>query len=232
MSKQVKIAIVVPAAGVGSRMALSHPKQYLQIAGKTVLEHTLDKLLSMKNVTHITVAVSDEDEYFQALPIDEQRVKRVSGGKERADSVLNALDALECESPDWVMVHDAARPLVTVSDVNRLISQCLEYNQGGILAAKVKDTIKHGGSHSERTLPREALWQAFTPQMFPYQELRSALGDALAQGVTITDEASAMEWRNKPVQLVAGRTDNIKITTPEDYKLACFLISEQQKESV
>ncbi|MBQ4851543.1 2-C-methyl-D-erythritol 4-phosphate cytidylyltransferase [Pseudoalteromonas sp. MMG012] len=229
MNKLPKIAIVVPAAGVGSRMQLSHPKQYLKIEDKTVLEHTLNKMMRVPNVCVIAVAVSDSDTVFDKLAFCSEKLIRTSGGKERAESVLNALDALLEYKPDWVLVHDAARPLVDITDIENLISHCLEAQQGGILAAKVKDTIKRGSSHSSGTVPRDDLWQALTPQMFPFMTLRSALSCALQQGVAITDEASAMEWQQQPVQLIPGRTDNIKITTPEDYDLACFLISKQHK---
>lgn len=231
MNKNPKIAIVVPAAGVGSRMQLSHPKQYLDIAGKTVLEHTLDKMLHIPAVSMIAVAVSEQDAYFADLNINSRRIIRTPGGQERSDSVLNALNRLVEYAPDWVLVHDAARPLVTASDITQLMTQCIHKGQGGILAAKVKDTIKRGNQYSLGTVPRDELWQALTPQMFPFEALRAALESALLNNVKITDEASAMEWNNEPVQLIAGRSDNIKITTPEDYALACFLISQQQKES-
>jgi 2-C-methyl-D-erythritol 4-phosphate cytidylyltransferase len=128
-------------------------------------------------------------------------------------------------------VHDAARPLVDIADIERLIAQCMQTDEGGILASKVKDTIKQGQSHAQQTVPRDDLWQALTPQLFKYNELKTALQSALDSGVTITDEASAMEWANKPVKLVAGRSDNIKITTPEDLDLAGFLLQKQNNES-
>ncbi|CAH9053225.1 2-C-methyl-D-erythritol 4-phosphate cytidylyltransferase [Pseudoalteromonas holothuriae] len=229
MNQTIKIAAIVPAAGIGSRMQVGHPKQYLKIAQHTILEHTLNKLTQLSELNQIVVAVSDSDEYFKTLKLSDKRILAVSGGKERADSVLNALLALNDKQPDWVLVHDAARPLVTVHDMQKLITQCVADNEGGILASKVKDTIKRGESHSLQTVPRGKLWQALTPQFFPYQALKSALQQALKNGVAITDEASAMEWAQHPVKLISGRSDNIKITTPEDYDLACFLISKQQE---
>jgi 2-C-methyl-D-erythritol 4-phosphate cytidylyltransferase len=229
MNQAIKIAAIVPAAGVGSRMQVNHPKQYLKIGEQTILEHTLAKLSNLTELVEITVAVSPNDEYYETLMLNDLRIRRVDGGKERADSVLNALDALSENEPDWVLVHDAARPLVRVADMQQLIAACLEAKQGGILAAKVKDTIKRGETHSLETVPREALWQALTPQFFPYRALQDSLRQALALGVAITDEASAMEWAGHPVKLVPGRSDNIKITTPEDYEVACFLISKQQE---
>ncbi|MFU2509954.1 2-C-methyl-D-erythritol 4-phosphate cytidylyltransferase [Pseudoalteromonas sp. ASV78] len=231
MKTNYTLAVIVPAAGVGSRMQHSAPKQYIRLAGKTILEHTLVKLAQLKQAASIIVVVSDEDPYFDSLEFIDQRIVRASGGKERADSVLNGLLVLADNPPDWVLVHDAARPLVTLADIEHLLTECISADEGGILASKVKDTIKRGTTHSEQTVPRDDLWQALTPQLFKYQELTQALQTALAQQVTITDEASAIEWANKPVKLVAGRSDNIKITTPEDLDLANFLLQKQHSEN-
>lgn len=224
------IAAIVPAAGVGSRMQHNTPKQYIQLAGKTILEHTLSKLSQLKSLSQIVVAVSQTDPYFDTLAPIDSRIIRANGGQERADSVLNSLLFLESNPPKWVLVHDAARPLVSINDIETLIAQCISDDEGGILASKVKDTIKRGHTYSEQTVPRDDLWQALTPQFFKYDELKNALHSALAQGVTITDEASAIEWANKPVKLIAGRSDNIKITTPEDLDLAGFLLNKQHNE--
>ncbi|MBQ4831962.1 2-C-methyl-D-erythritol 4-phosphate cytidylyltransferase [Pseudoalteromonas sp. MMG010] len=231
MTIKQTISAIVPAAGVGSRMKHSAPKQYIQLAGQTILEHTLAKLSCLEQLSRIVVAVSDDDPFYEQLTFSDKRINRVSGGKERADSVLNALLSLADNPPDWVLVHDAARPLVELNDITRLIEQCMRVSEGGILASKVKDTIKRGISHSKQTVPRDDLWQALTPQLFKYDDLTHALQNALANNVAITDEASAIEWANKPVQLVSGRSDNIKITTPEDLDLAGFLLQKQKNES-
>ncbi|MEM5533753.1 2-C-methyl-D-erythritol 4-phosphate cytidylyltransferase [Pseudoalteromonas arctica] len=231
MTNKQTIAAIVPAAGVGSRMQHNAPKQYIQLAGKTILEHTLAKLSQLSQLRTIVVALSDSDPYFDELPTLDKRIVRASGGKERADSVLNSLLFLAPNPPAWVLVHDAARPLVNISDIERLIDECIRADEGGILASKVKDTIKRGHTHALQTVPRDDLWQALTPQFFKYDELKNALQGALASGATITDEASAIEWAGKPVKLVAGRSDNIKITTPEDLDLAGFLLHKQQNES-
>ncbi|WP_105190636.1 2-C-methyl-D-erythritol 4-phosphate cytidylyltransferase [Pseudoalteromonas sp. T1lg48] len=230
MSENHGIIAIVPAAGVGARMQSQRPKQYLELQGKTVLEHSLNKLAQVTAVSSITVAIGADDDYFADLPIDPNFVNTVIGGKERADSVLAALDALAATPPQWVLVHDAARPLVSPADIERLIEQCQSHGEGGILAAKVRDTIKRGDSHVQQTIEREHLYQALTPQFFPYAELRQALRDALACGATITDEASAMEWAGHPVRLIAGRSDNFKLTTPEDLQLANFLLAQQMTE--
>lgn len=230
MKRNDKLAVVIPAAGVGSRMQAQMPKQYIPLLGKPILVHTLEKLAGLECVSQFMVAVSKEDGYFSSALLPDSRFSHCEGGQERADSVLLALKALAPSRPDWVLVHDAARPLVALDDIHQLISQCINQQQGGILAAKVKDTIKRGAELVQETVPRASLWQAFTPQMFRYEELLAALELGLSQGAHITDEASAMELQNRPVQLIAARTDNIKITTPEDLPLAEFIIQQQGKQ--
>jgi len=231
----LNIAAIVPAAGIGSRMQSDLPKQYLVINQKTVLEHTLDKLIQIKNINKISVAISPDDLLYKQLKINNTRIKTVIGGSTRALSVLNVLNNLKQNSKnqvDWVLVHDAARPLVCPDDIKKLIDMAILHQKGGILASKVKDTIKKAKStqqveHVLETVPRDALWQAMTPQIFKFDQLHQALFDALAQNVEITDEASAMEWAGFDVMLVAGRSDNIKITTPEDLQLASFYLSKK-----
>ncbi|MFM2588831.1 2-C-methyl-D-erythritol 4-phosphate cytidylyltransferase [Vibrio sp. TBV020] len=226
------IVAVVPAAGVGSRMKADRPKQYLLINQRTVLEHTVEKLLRHPAISKVIVAITDGDPYFPELSLaSNPQVIRVSGGKERADSVLSALHYVEKHQlADWVMVHDAARPCVDLADIERLI-ECAYANQlGGILAAPVKDTMKRSNQNQDidHTVDREALWHALTPQMFKTQMLTQALADALKQGVQITDEASAIEWLERKPALVQGRSDNIKITQPEDLALAEFYLNRNK----
>jgi 2-C-methyl-D-erythritol 4-phosphate cytidylyltransferase len=225
------IAFVVPAAGVGARMQANKPKQYIQLGNKTVLEHTIDKLNTTIPNALIIVAISEDDAYFPALDLP-SNVITVLGGKQRADSVLNALNYLTINHVvDWVLVHDAARPLVLPNDILKLISTCQSNQCGGILASKVRDTIKQGSHFVDATVPRETLWQAQTPQMFLLNELTSALTNALNAHVAITDEASAIEWAGGKVQLIESRADNIKLTTPDDIAIAEFLIAKQTLEN-
>lgn len=226
--KPIKIAAIVPAAGIGSRMQSAIPKQYLTINHKTILEHTLTRLASVKGIDHICVAISPDDIWFSNIQLEPTRFSQVLGGKERADSVFNALTYLKEQAFDWVLVHDAARPLVQVDDIEHLIAQCISHNQGGILASKVKDTIKRGDTSIKETVPRDDLWQALTPQMFKPDELYQALLLGAKQGAVITDEASAMELSGHAVMLVAGRSDNIKVTTPEDLTLAEFYLTNSK----
>ncbi|MEZ9462956.1 2-C-methyl-D-erythritol 4-phosphate cytidylyltransferase [Vibrio splendidus] len=233
MSNQLQSVIaVVPAAGVGSRMKADRPKQYLQIHGKTILEHTVEKLLSHPQVSKIVVAVSDDDPYYPELPLNlNPQVIRVSGGTERADSVLSALDYIaQQQLSDWVMVHDAARPCIQLSDIDKLISGAMTHDVGAILAAPVRDTMKRGAQGQiEHTVDRVDLWHALTPQMFRSKPLRQVLSEALQQGVSITDEASAFEWKGLSPALIAGRSDNFKITQPEDLALAEFYLSQNKE---
>ncbi|WP_348730601.1 2-C-methyl-D-erythritol 4-phosphate cytidylyltransferase [Rheinheimera texasensis] len=227
------IAMLIPAAGVGSRMQADRPKQYLTLAHQTVLEHTAGKLLALPQARRLFLALSPNDPYFPTLSLaKDPRVCRVDGGAERADSVLAGLLAIDAEIFPWTLVHDAARPLVQPSDIQQLISTCLHSGTGGILASPVRDTMKRGVVQTQgpslvaETVERRQLWHALTPQLFPTVLLRDALQRALAAGVAITDEASAMEWAGYPVQLIPGRADNLKITQPEDLALARFYLEQ------
>ncbi|MFC1236990.1 2-C-methyl-D-erythritol 4-phosphate cytidylyltransferase [Vibrio sp. F74] len=224
---------IVPAAGIGSRMKADLPKQYLKLHNKTILEHTVDKLLEHPCIDKVIIAVSDDDTYFTQLSLaSNKNVIRVIGGLERADSVLSGLDYLlhTVKKPDaWVLVHDAARPCIDLADIDKLIKQVMMTEDGGILAAPVRDTMKRGNRSAliNETVERENLWHALTPQMFKVQPLRDALFGAIKAGINITDEASAMEWAGCKPKLVVGRMDNFKITQPEDLALAAFYLGER-----
>lgn len=225
-----RLHVVIPAAGIGSRMTADTPKQYLKIAGKTLLEYSVDTLLRTPGITSITVALRPDDTFAADLQIlTDPRVSRVAGGDERADSVLAALYAVAGEQGDWVLVHDAARPGLRIADVQRLIAAVIAKGEGGILAEPVVDTIKLGDAvgRVEKTLDRSALWRAQTPQMFQLEALISALEAASQRGLAVTDEASAMELAGQPVQLVSGSPANLKVTVPEDLELAAWYLSRQ-----
>ena len=226
------IVAVVPAAGVGSRMKADRPKQYLTINATTILEHTVNKLLDHPQVSKVVVAVSEGDPYFPELSLSQHPdVVRVKGGSERADSVLSALNYIqESHLGEWVMVHDAARPCIQQDDIDKLIEAALSHPVGGILAAPVRDTMKRGvDGQIDHTVERANLWHALTPQMFRTLPLQQALTEALEQGVSITDEASAFEWKGASPALVAGRSDNFKVTQPEDLALAEFYLSQNKE---
>lgn len=217
---------IVPAAGIGSRMAADRPKQYLALAESTVLEQTLTRLLNHSAIGSIIVATAPHDTWFEQLRVAKHpRIKQVLGGVERANTVLNALALV---TTDWVLVHDAARPCLDLSDLNAVL-KAGQQAQGAILASRVRDTMKRGDGQGaiSASVDREELWHALTPQCFATHSLRQALTDALAAGVTITDEASAMEWAGYQPLLVEGRADNIKITRPEDLGLASFFLQQR-----
>lgn len=224
---------VVPAAGRGSRMGTELPKQYLQLAGRTVLEHTLSALLSHPQIDGVTVALSANDPHWPSMEsMHGKPIVAVTGGAERADSVLAALrHALPSLNDDtWMLVHDAARPNLHADDLSRLLEVLNAQDaHGAILAARVADTLKRANAqqHIAETVDRSTLWRALTPQVFRRGELRAALERAQSQGVVVTDEAMAMERQGHSVQLVEGRADNLKITTPADLELAAFLLQQR-----
>ena len=230
MTESVKLWAVVPAAGVGKRMQADRPKQYLPLAGKTVLEQTLTRLLEADVFSAVVVAISKEDPYWPELEISmHERVITATGGKERADSVLSALKSLRenASDNDWVLVHDAARPCLTSTDVHLLIDRLKDDDVGGILALSSHDTLKNvDGVNIIETIDRSAIWRALTPQMFRYGMLKQALEEAEGNPA-VTDEASALEMQGLQPKIVEGRPDNIKITRPEDLALAQFYMEHQ-----
>lgn len=221
------VIAVVPAAGIGSRMQTECPKQYLHIGNKTILEHAVASLMAHPRVGQVIVALSPNDTYFSALPLaTDPRITVVNGGKQRADSVLAGLQA--ADNVDWVLVHDAARPCLHRDDLENLLAITATSKVGGILAAPVRDTMKRGEPGKgliTHTVDREELWHALTPQLFPLELLRSCLLRARADDVTITDEASALEYCGFHPELIPARADNIKVTRPEDLALAAFYLT-------
>ena len=227
---------VVPAAGIGARMQTEKPKQYLTLNSKTIIEHTLERLLSVPNVAGIVVAISCDDQYWKNLAVSQHpQIYTVEGGAERAHSVLNSLRYLadKAHQADWVLVHDAARPCVTLNSIIALVDTLKTSDIGGVLAVPVSDTLKQVATdhHIQKTVDRHALWQAQTPQMFRYQLLHDCLEKNLAAKQIITDESSAVELCGYFSQVVEGRSDNIKITRVDDLSLAEFILQQQKKLS-
>ncbi|CEF28838.1 4-diphosphocytidyl-2C-methyl-D-erythritol synthase [Xenorhabdus nematophila str. Websteri] len=247
------IVALIPAAGIGSRMKSDCPKQYLKVAGKTILEHTLAALFEHPRIQNIIVVLNPADTQFKQLGVaSDPRITTVTGGEERADSVLAGLDylaGLPADRKIWVLVHDAARPCLHRDDLDtllQLINQSTEFPEvcGGLLASPVRDTMKRVVSPSEKasstnchtvidhTVDRNGLWHALTPQLFPLQLLRDCLIKSLAENACITDESSALEYCGYRPVLINGRADNLKVTQPEDLALAEFYLSRQFKESI
>ena len=213
---------VIPAAGIGARMAADRPKQYLQLGGLTIIEHSLLCFLDHPRLKGLVVSLAVDDPYWPTLPCAlDSRIQQVAGGKERADSVLNALLHLHAngaDDNDWVLVHDAARPNLTRADLDNLLAELADDPVGGLLAVPAKDTLKRADANGRvtETVHRSLIWQAYTPQMFRLGALHRALADSLVSNVAITDEASAIEWAGQSPRLIEGRADNIKVTRPED----------------
>ncbi|MCR3755547.1 MAG: 2-C-methyl-D-erythritol 4-phosphate cytidylyltransferase [Sodalis sp. Psp] len=219
---------ILPAAGVGSRMQGPFPKQYLTIGDRTLLELAVGELLRQPCIREVIVAISPDDRWFHTLPLAaDRRVQVVIGGQTRANSVMAALR--HAKQVAWVLVHDAVRPCLHQDDLCRLLAVTTYSEVGGILATPVRDTIKRARSGTQlvdHTVERNGLWHALTPQLFTLRLLRRCLEQALAEGVTVTDESSALEYCGYTPLLVPGRTDNIKVTCPEDLTLASLFFSQ------
>jgi 2-C-methyl-D-erythritol 4-phosphate cytidylyltransferase len=229
---------VVPAAGSGVRMGGELPKQYLPLAGRTVIEHTLQRLLDHERISGVVVAIAASDNCFSAVRprlVDHGKpCLVVEGGAERFQSVLNALHALEkiASATDWVLVHDAVRPCVRRDDISRLMDVLQGHAAGGLLGLPLHDTIKRVDTAAQvaATLDRSLLWRALTPQMFRLDALGAALERVQTDQVGATDECAAMEYAGAAPQMVEGASDNIKITLPQDLVLAEFYLSQQEKQ--
>jgi len=225
---------VIPAAGIGSRMNADKPKQYLMLGQQTILEHTLSRILSLPYLAGVVVALSPRDSFWKSMSIfQHELVHTTVGGENRADSVLNGLNYLagRTHANDWVLVHDAARPCVTLASIKKLCDELANSQIGGILSTPVSDTLKYvvNKRDIEATVDRSSLWQAQTPQMFRYHLLRDCLVKTLADNENITDESSAVELCGYQPQVVEGRSDNIKITRADDLLLAEFILQQQEK---
>ncbi len=228
--------VVVPAAGTGKRMQANRPKQYLSLAGKTVLQQTFDRLLSHPRIEGLVVAIAEADDFWaQSGYTHDRRVKVVVGGEERCHSVINGLELLagELAEDEWVMVHDVARPCISVSDLDQLIMATHSVKDGAVLGVPVRDTMKQVNDMGQvsQTVDRSCLWHAYTPQIFRLGQLRRALTACNREQGLVTDESSAMEALGYRPQMVRGRETNIKITQPDDLVLAEVILQRLQGES-
>ncbi|MFZ3003822.1 MAG: 2-C-methyl-D-erythritol 4-phosphate cytidylyltransferase [Undibacterium umbellatum] len=217
---------LIPAAGVGSRMGATTPKQYMSIGNKSVLQHTVDAFLKFSKIQHTYVLVSPDDAYVdEYLAKAENLTVLRCGGGSRRDTVRNGLSELAATlgNTDWVLVHDAARPGLTSGLLQHLVDQIADSAVGGLLALPVVDTVKRVENGKVQTIPRDGLWLAQTPQMFRYQLLRDAL-DAADQ---VTDEASAIEAAGHAPILVEGHVRNMKLTLPSDMALIAQYLNSQ-----
>lgn len=226
-----KYYVLIPAAGQGVRMGNEMPKQYLPLLGKPMLLHSVDLFLSCSIVDKIFLILSpDDDSFHKYLQRNESLKSKLQllycGGATRAESVHNGLKEMNqfVYPQDWVLVHDAARPCLSIKDLNLIIAALSEDDVGGLLAVPVADTLKKSNSENKiiATENRVGLWQAQTPQMFRYGILYQALSACDVR--TPTDEAQAVEWLGLKPKLVKGSTTNFKVTYPEDIQLAELIL--------
>ena len=241
MGEVVPTVAVICAAGFGSRTGSPLPKQYKELNGVPMLAHAIKALFTSACVQQVVVVLSPQDAWYDVLiaPLvgEAVQVLRV-GGQTRAQSVCNALDVLDEQYDEaWVMVHDAARPCITSALVEELHDAVLQHSAvGGVLAMPVVDTIKvsDDGVLAKKTLDRQKLWAAQTPQMFKLDVLYDALSDALVDehvAAGITDEASVMEWAGVSPLLVQGHVSNLKVTFAHDFELAEFWLERASQSA-
>lgn len=229
-SRMLQFHVIIPAAGTGSRMANVLPKQYMPLVGKPIISHTIEVFFNNPRISSIHVALSADDAFWRSLYLDpDSKLKlHYTGGNSRSETVLNTLQALikdnKIAADDWVLVHDAARPGLTNNLLNHLLNTLEHDAVGGLLALPVADTLKQADAEHriEKTVPRDYLWQAQTPQMFRAKTLQKALGSFAGAP---TDEAQAIEALGLNPKLVQGELRNMKVTFPQDLALLELLFS-------
>lgn len=222
---------IIVAAGSGQRFASDTPKQFLEVAGKLAVQHSIDAFDQVDEIQGIVLVMPKNQQLWQNIELTANKpLMYATGGSSRAASVLHGLQILESlvEDVTWILVHDAARLCVATSDIRKLIDQCSSKNQGGLLVKKMNDTIKYSedGTHVEKTINRDLLYAALTPQMFPFRQLVQVLEHA--DHDKVTDEASAFEQHGIKPLMVKGRSDNLKLTYAEDLLIATFILRKRQ----
>lgn len=235
MTADTPVWAIVPASGIGSRMQGDIPKQYLSFQAKTIVEHCLDRLLAMPEISGAVVVLKDDDDRWERLEYQASKpIFTTTGGAERHHSVYSGLTTLQYRfgNDAIALVHDAVRPLVTHRDLDRVIRAARNHEAGAILASPVADTLKRQGDQLEiaETVLREGLWRALTPQVFHLQPLLNALKKVIDENIEITDDASAIENMGYAPLLVEGEATNIKITRAEDLGLAELIWLHQRDQ--
>ena len=235
--KELKCWGLVPAAGMGFRLGSVIPKQYIDLLGKPLICHSLDTLVDCKYLSGVFVGISKQDRYWHEIVSNKAKVLGTyHGGSSRAETVQRGLQfmASYANDDDHVLIHDAVRPCVRLSDIEKLILACREQDIGAILAVRAVDTLKRErkselGSFVKETVSRNDMWHAQTPQIFPYKILRNAFE---ASDITnISDESSVMEKAGYNPKLVVGHSDNIKVTTSGDLILAKAILRERNRKN-
>ena len=242
----MKVIVIIPAAGLGTRMSAAHggpkdkSKQFFELQGTPILVHTLRKFAKCDAVSEILVALrKSETAIFQKQIAQERFAKPlrvVEGGEHRQNSVANAIAALGAADDDIVLVHDAVRPFVEQETIVNVIQAVKKYD-AAIAGIPAIDTVKQvertaDGAVVIATVPREKMVLAQTPQGFRFGLLKKAFDEAMADGFMGTDEASLIERSGAPVHVVMGSPRNMKITTPADLELAEFFLSLENRREV
>ena len=236
-SSAPRLWALIPCAGTGTRAGTALPKQYQRVAGQQMVMHTLAAFAATPGIDNIVVVVAPGDGFFDDLSATLAAFNatvRVAycGGNTRAESVFNGLNyvlTLAGRPEDWVLVHDAARCLITPAQITSLIDACQGDEVGGLLAHRLADTLKSEVSaRVAGTVDRSDKWLAQTPQMFRIGALQAALGEV---GMAVTDESSAMEVMGLKPKLVPGSAQNFKVTYPEDFALAEAVILSRRYAS-
>jgi 2-C-methyl-D-erythritol 4-phosphate cytidylyltransferase len=235
MNGKVPVWAIIPAAGSGLRMQSKTPKQYHSFQGKTVIEHSLDRLLSHPEIDGAVVVLQEDDVFWEQLAYTPNKPLFTSpGGQQRHLSVYSGLTTLQYRfgNDAIALVHDAVRPLVSQQDIGRVIHAARQHPAGAILASPVTDTLKLDNYNMEiaNTMPRDRLWRALTPQVFHLQPLLNALKRVIDENLEVTDDAQALELAGYSPKLVAGSADNIKITTAGDLGLAEMIWLNQRDQ--
>lgn len=221
----MKYWAIIPAAGTGVRIKADKPKQYITIAGQTLLERVVNLFSAHPQIEKVVVVLHAKDHWWPELKLlHAEKVLTAIGGKERVHSVLLGLDFLKdfADPNDFVLVHDAARPCLQSSDISRLLAELKDHPVGGLLGLPVVDTLKEVDADGfvEKTVSRDHLWHAQTPQCIRYGILKSSIEKALLHNGIVTDESSAVEQAGYKPKMIAGDRNNMKITYPEDVAFA------------
>ncbi|MEE9332243.1 MAG: 2-C-methyl-D-erythritol 4-phosphate cytidylyltransferase [Methylophilaceae bacterium] len=221
--------VIIPAAGTGARMENVLPKQYLQLAGQPIISHIIQTFFNHPRIASIHLALSPKDAFWNSLSLNSGSRLHIhyTGGNSRSETVLNTLEAIDVDDNDWILVHDAARPGLSNKALTRLLDTLGDDDVGGLLALPVADTIKKSNevNQVEKTVSRQNLWQAQTPQMFRCTTLKQALIDFEGQP---TDEAEVIEAMGLSPKLVLGELKNLKVTYPEDLALLEVLFEKSE----
>lgn len=241
MNNHSAVAAVIPAAGIGSRMNLTMPKQYLTVAGQTILQHSVAALAQDPRIQLIIIAIAANDTVAKQLQfVTTTPLLWVEGGATRAASVAAGVEAAQQRGFEFVAVHDAARPCLQIDELAAVLTAGMQHVDGALLALPVADTLKRAApcnSDAQQlpevaaSVPREQLWRALTPQVFATARLWHALRQVGLDNPAITDEASAIEFIGGRPQLVIGRATNIKVTQPGDEALAAMYLSQSLSDS-